>query len=148
MPYMKHLSYQRGFDMKSLNDKLVLINGRHSRIFYRQTKSNKKDRVNIYTSEMIVIIDELLKGSETNFKYPDGITTLNTLTSWDEKELKIKRLSNKIIELRKIIPKSAILTFRDYYNHKDEWKYGVIKDYEVILFLQKLKQEIITKITI
>ncbi len=145
---MKHLSYQRGFDMKSLNDKLVLINGRHSRIFYRQTKSNKKDRVNIYTSEMIVIIDELLKGSETNFKYPDGITTLNTLTSWDEKELKIKRLSNKIIELRKIIPKSAILTFRDYYNHKDEWKYGVIKDYEVILFLQKLKQEIITKITI
>ena len=145
---MKHLNYQRGFDMKSLNDKLVLINGRHSRIFYRQTKSNKKDRVNIYTSEMIVIIDELLKGSETNFKYPDGITTLNTLTSWDEKELKIKRLSNKIIELRKIIPKSAILTFRDYYNHKDEWKYGVIKDYEVILFLQKLKQEIITKITI
>ncbi len=145
---MKPLNYQRGFDMKSLNDKLVLINGRHSRIFYRQTKSNKKDRVNIYTSEMIVIIDELLKGSETNFKYPDGITTLNTLTSWDEKELKIKRLSNKIIELRKIIPKSAILTFRDYYNHKDEWKYGVIKDYEVILFLQKLKQEIITKITI
>ena len=145
---MKHLRYQRGFDMKSLNDKLVLINGRHSRIFYRQTKSNKKDRVNIYTSEMIVIIDELLKGSETNFKYPDGITTLNTLTSWDEKELKIKRLSNKIIELRKIIPKSAILTFRDYYNHKDEWKYGVIKDDEVILFLQKLKQEIITKITI
>ena len=145
---MKPLNYQRGFDMKSLNDKLVLINGRHSRIFYRQTKSNKKDRVNIYTSEMIVIIDELLKGSETNFKYPDGITTLNTLTSWDEKELKIKRLSNKIIELRKIIPKSAILTFRDYYNHKDEWKYGVIKDDEVILFLQKLKQEIITKITI
>ena len=145
---MKHLRYQGGFDMKSLNDKLVLINGRHSRIFYRQTKSNKKDRVNIYTSEMIVIIDELLKGSETNFKYPDGITTLNTLTSWDEKELKIKRLSNKIIELRKIIPKSAILSFRDYYNHKDEWKYGVIKDYEVILFLQKLKQEIITKITI
>ena len=145
---MKHLSNQRGFDMKSLNDKLVLINGRHSRIFYRQTKSNKKDRVNIYTSEMVLIIEELLKGSETNFKYPDGITTLNTLTSWDEKELKIKRLSNKIIELRKIIPKSAILTFRDYYNHKDEWKYGVIKDYEVILFLQKLKQEIITKITI
>ena len=129
---MKHLSYQRGFDMKSLNDKLVLINGRHSRIFYRQTKSNKKDRVNIYTSEMIVIIDELLKGSETNFKYSDGITTLNTLTSWDEKDLKIKRLSNKIIELRKIIPKSAILTFRDYYNHKDEWKYGVINpDYAI-----------------
>ena len=145
---MKHLRYQRGFDMKSLNDKLVLINGRHSRIFYRQTKSNKKDRVNIYTSEMIVIIDELLKGSESNFKYSDGITTLNTLTSWDEKDLKIKRLSNKIIELRKIIPKSAILTFRDFYNSKDEWKYGVIKDYEVILFLQKLKQEIITKITI
>ncbi len=77
--------------MKSLNDKPVLINGMDSRIFYRKSKSNKKDKVNIYTSEMIVIIDELLKGSETNFKYPDGITTLKTLTSWDEKDLKIKR---------------------------------------------------------
>ena len=93
MPYMKPLSYQGGFNMKSLNDKPVLINGIPSRIFYRKSKSNKKDKVNIYTSEMVLIIEELLKGSESNFKYSDGITTLNTLTSWDEKDLKIKRFS-------------------------------------------------------
>lgn len=129
------------------NDKPILINGNESKIFYRESRSNKKDDVKIFTLEMVTIIDELLKGSESNFKYLDGITTLNTLTSWDEPRLKIKRLSNKIIELRKVIPKSAILTFRDFNNSKDEWKYGVIKDQEVISFLIALKLEILNKIT-
>ena len=129
------------------NDIPILINGRKSKIRYRESKSHKKDIVKIYTLEMLIIIDELLKGSESNFKYLDGITTLNTLTSWDEPRLKIKRLSNKIIELRKVIPKSAILTFRDFNNSKDEWKYGVIKDQEVINFLVSLKQKILNKIT-
>lgn len=129
------------------NDIPILINGRKSKIRYRESKSHKKDIVKIYTLEMLIIIDELLKGSESNFKYLDGITTLNTLTSWDEPRLKIKRLSNKIIELRKVIPKSAILTFRDFNNSKDEWKYGVIKDQEVINFLVSLKQKIVNKIT-
>lgn len=124
----------------------ILINGIDSKIRYRESRSHKKDEVKIYTLEMVTIIDELLKGSESDFKYPKGITTLNTLTSWDERELKVKRLSNKIIELRKIIPKSAILTFRDFNSSEDEWKYGVIKDDEVIRFLKKLKQEIISKI--
>ena len=129
------------------NDIPILINGRKSKIRYRESKSHKKDIVKIYSLEMLIIIDELLKGSESNFKYLDGITTLNTLTSWDEPRLKIKRLSNKIIELRKVIPKSAILTFRDFNNSKDEWKYGVIKDQEVINFLVSLKQKILNKIT-
>lgn len=124
----------------------VLINGRESKIFYRESKSKKKDEVKINTLEMIIIIDELLKGSARNFKYSSGITTLNTLTSWDEPRLKVKRLSNKIIELRKIVPKSAILTFRDFNNSKDEWKYGVIKDREVIDFLRNLKQKILNQI--
>ena len=35
--------------MKSLkDDKPVLINGMNSRIFYRKSKSNKKDKVNIF----------------------------------------------------------------------------------------------------
>jgi hypothetical protein len=128
------------------NDIPVLINGRDSKIFYRESKSHKKDEVKINTLEMVTIIDELLKGCESDFKYLKGITTLNTLTSWDEPRLKIKRLSNKILELRKIIPKSAILTFRDFNNSKDEWKYGVIKDLEVIEFMKKLKQSILTQI--
>ena len=45
---------------------------------------------------MVTIINELLKGSESDFKYLDGITTLNTLTSWDEPRLKIKRLSKTL----------------------------------------------------
>ncbi|KLE00939.1 hypothetical protein [Aliarcobacter butzleri] len=125
----------------------ILINGRVSKLRYRESRSNKKDDVKIFTLEMVTIIDELLKGSESDFKYLHGITTLNTLTSWDEPRLKIKRLSNKIIELRKVIPKSAILTFRDFNNSKDEWKYGVIKDREVINFLVSLKQEILNRIT-
>lgn len=128
------------------NDIPVLINGRESKIRYRESKSHKKDEVKINTLEMVTIIDELLKGCESDFKYLKGITTLNTLTSWDEPRLKIKRLSNKILELRKIIPKSAILTFRDFNNSKDEWKYGVIKDLEVIEFMKKLKQSILTQI--
>lgn len=128
-------------------DTPILINGNESKIFYRESRSHKKDDVKIFTLEIVTIIDELLKGSESDFKYLDGITTLNTLTSWDEPRLKIKRLSNKIIELRKVIPKSAILTFRDFNNSKDEWKYGVIKDKEVINFLVSLKQEILNKIT-
>ena len=124
----------------------ILINGKESKIFYRESKSHKKDKVNINTLEMVIIIDELQKGCESDFKYYKGITTLNTLTSWDEPRLKIKRLSNKIIELRKIIPKSAILTFRDFNNSKDEWKYGVIKDMEVIQFLKKLRNQILIKI--
>lgn len=129
-----------------MNKQSMLINGRESIIFYRKSRSHKKDKVKIYTLEVLTIIDELLKGSESNFKHPQGITTLNTLTSWDEKRLRIKRLSNKIIELRKITPKSAILTFRDFNNSKDEWKYGVIKDDEVIKFLRNLKKEILVKI--
>ncbi|MFA6788184.1 MAG: hypothetical protein WC149_04345 [Arcobacteraceae bacterium] len=126
----------------------ILINGRESQIFYRESRSNKKDNVKLNTLEIVTIIDELLKGSESNFKHPKGITTMNTLTSWDEPRLKIKRLSNKIIELRKIIPKSAILTFRDFNNPKDEWKYGVIKDDEVIFFLRNLKKRILSTIGI
>lgn len=128
------------------NDTPVLINGTECKIFYRESKSNKKDKVNIYTLEMVTIIEELLKGNESSFEHSKGITTLNTLTSWDEPRLKIKRLSNKIIELRKIIPKNAILTFRNFHNSKDEWKYGVIKDDEVISFLQNLKNRILTSI--
>jgi hypothetical protein len=124
----------------------ILINGKDSKIFYCESKSHKKDEVKIYTLDIVTVIDELLKGCDSSFKYPKGITTLNTLTSWDEQRLRIKRLSNKIIELRKVVPKSAILTFRDFNNSKDEWKYGVIKDDEVVQFLKKLKQEIVNKI--
>jgi hypothetical protein len=58
------------------NDTPILINGRDSKIFYRESKSNKKDEVKIYTFEMITIIDELLKGCESDFKHPKGITIL------------------------------------------------------------------------
>lgn len=130
------------------NESPILINGRESKIFYRESRSHKKDEVKIFTLEMITIIDELLQGCESDFIYAKGITTLHTLTSWDEPRLKIKRLSNKIIELRKIVPKSAILTFRDFSNSKDEWKYGVMKDDEVIEFLKRLKKQILNKIGI
>lgn len=121
--------------------KTVFINGRNSLIFYHNSKSTKKDKAKIYNYTMVKIIDELLKYKENDFKYDKGITTLKTLTSWDEPQLKIKRLANKIAELRKIIPDSVLLTFKSLINN--EWKYGVIKNTKNIKLLEDIKADIL-----
>jgi len=128
------------------NNTPIMINGKESKIFCSESRSHKKDKANIYNFEMITIIDELLKGYESDLKYPRGITTLNTLTSWDEPRLRIKRLSNKILELRKILPPNTILTFRDFNNSKDEWKYAVKKDNDIIFSIVYLKKKILQEI--
>jgi len=122
----------------------IFINGKESEIFYRKSRANN-EAPKVFTEDILKVINELLKFKDNSLKYPKGITTLNTLTSWDEKRLGIKRLSNKIIELRKILPESALLTFKAL--SESEWKYGVIKEPKIIKFLEDLREQILKQIS-
>jgi hypothetical protein len=122
---------------------IVMINGANSEIFYRKSRATKPKSFNLYTLEMLNILDALLKGSENNFMYPKGITTLHYITSWNEKELKLgKRLSNRIIRLRDELPQSCLLTYRPL-GKNEEWRYSIIKTAENIKALQDLQEKIL-----
>lgn len=121
---------------------IVLINGVDCEIFYRKSRATKPKSFNLYTLEMLNIIDALLRGYESSFMYPKGITTLSYITSWNEKELNVKRLSNKIIRLRDELPTSCLLTYKAL-GKKEEWKYSVIKTKENIKALQDLREKIL-----
>lgn len=123
---------------------IVLINGRECEIFYRESHSKKQDEPKIYTKDVLKVLEVLL--TDTGVNYSKGITTLKTLTSWNERELGIKRLSNKIIELRKVTLKSGILTFRYLDDPLKEWRYGVIKDPLILESLEKIKETILDKL--
>lgn len=123
---------------------IVIINGRESEIFYRESRSTEKGKPNIYNLATLKTLEELL--TPTGISYPKGITTLKTLTSYDEQRLKIKRISNRIVELRKITPKSGILTFKYLDDSFKEWRYGVINEKEIIDFLKKLREQIALKL--
>ncbi|MCD6433840.1 MAG: hypothetical protein J7L21_07345 [Sulfurimonas sp.] len=122
----------------------VLINGKESEIFYRKSRANN-EAPKVFTEDVLKVINELLIFKDSSLKYPKGITTLNTITSWDEPRIGIKRLSNKIIEIRKIIPESALLTFKAL--SESEWKYGVIKEPKHIKFLEDLREQILKQIS-
>jgi len=100
---------------------------------------------NLYTLQMLNIIEALLKGADSNFIYPKGITTLHYITSWDEKQLNVKRLSNRIIRLRRELPQSCLLTYRPLGND-EEWRYAVIKNNENIKALKELRKIILKKL--
>lgn len=125
---------------------IVLINGINSEIFYRKSRATKPKSFNLYTLEMLNIIEALLKGSESNFMYPKGITTLHYITSWNERELELgKRLSNRIIRLRDELPESCLLTYRPL-GKNEEWRYSIIKTAENIKALQDLQENILKKL--
>lgn len=126
------------------HNQTVLINGKESEIFYRKSRANNESP-KVFTEDVLKVINELLLFKDSSLKYPKGITTLNTITSWDEKRMGIKRLSNKIIELRKIMPENALLTFKAL--SESEWKYGVIKEPKHIKFLEDLREQILKQIS-
>lgn len=117
------------------------INNKESEIFYNNSKASNQDEPKIFTYDVLTVVTELLSGFDTNFIYQSGITTLGTLTSWDEPRLSIKRLSNKMIEIRKVLPKGSLLTFKPL--NEKEWKYGVIKTDENIKLLKSLQTQIL-----
>ncbi len=122
----------------------VLINGKESEIFYRKSRANN-EAPKVFTEDVLKVINELLIFKDSPLKYPKGITTLNTITSWDEKRIGIKRLSNKIIQLRKILPDSCLYTFKPL--DENEWRYGVSKEPKYIKFLEDLREQILKQIS-
>ncbi len=117
---------------------IVIINGKEAKLLYRQSQSQQKAEPKVNTPKVLSILEELLKGDRSQ-AYKSGITTLTTLTTLDGLKLKDTRIANSIVELRKIIPKSGLLTF----HYADgEYRYGLILDDDVIAFAEKLKTSI------
>jgi len=118
----------------------ILINGREAIIEYRQSHSNQKYAPKLNTPKVYKILEELLKGNR-EIQFDKGINTLNTFTNLDGANIwNDTRPSNAVVELRKVIPKSGLLTFR-YLNEK-EWRYGLINDETVISFADALLSDI------
>jgi hypothetical protein len=118
----------------------LLINGIQSRI--SKNKSEGKDwNINKSNVNTIKIIDELLKYSDSDFKYPIGITISNPVTTVHLCSLDISRPSNEIGIIRAECGSNAILT----YHSKGERKpfYGLIKSKENINKLLELKKRIL-----
>ena len=114
----------------------TLINGKDAIIDYRQSRSHQKDDPKLNTPKVCRVLEELLKGSR-EIHSDKGINTLNTFTNLDGGRIwKDARPSNAIVQLRKVIPKSGLLTFR-YLNEK-EWRYGLINDGTVTSFADEL----------
>ncbi len=131
-----------GIQMLQKN-KHIIINGKSSIITYSQSHANAK--VNLYSKKSIKVIEWLLKGKNTNFKYPEGITTLKMLNSWDERDIGIRRVANYISEIRKVVPTSIILTFRHIGKHQQY--YGLIKSGNNINILEDLKNNILDRLS-
>ena len=118
----------------------VIINGREAVIEYRISRSRQKDQPKLNTLKVYTILKELLKGNRSR-KQDRGINTLRTFTNLDGANIwGDTRPSNAIVQLRKVIPKSAILTFR--YVDEKSWRYGLINDELVISFADDLLNNI------
>jgi len=124
----------------------VLINGKDAIIDYRQSQSHQKDNPKLNTLKVHRVLEELLKGNRA-IQSDKGINTLNTFTNLDGGRIwKDARPSNAIVQLRKVIPKSGLLTFR-YLNEK-EWRYGLINDETVISFADDLLANIKSELSL
>ena len=85
----------------------VIINGKEAVILYRQSRSRQKEEARLNTLETQRVLEELLRGDRSRI-YDSGITTLSTLSALDGLRMNDTRISNKIVELRKVIPKNGI----------------------------------------
>jgi len=126
---------------------IVTINGKEAVLTYRQSRSHQKEEPKLYTQKVYSILEELLRGNRSS-KYKKGITTLNTLTTFDGFKLDDTRIANAIVELRKVVPKSGIITFK--YLHDNVDRYALINDKIVIAFsddlLANIKRELSLKL--
>ena len=128
-----------------MRNDIVLINGREAIIEYRQSRSQQKDEPRLNTMKVYTILEELLKGNRVKIE-KNAINTLQTFTNLDGANIwGDTRPSNAIVQLRKVIPKDALLTFR-YLNEKN-WRYGLINDATVIAFCDDLLATIKSKLS-
>jgi len=118
----------------------VIINGRDAVISYRESRSHQKDEPKLNNTRVHRVLQELLNGDRSK-KHEVGITTLNSFTNLDgARRWNDTRPSNAIVELRKVIPKSGIITFR-YVGEKID-RYALINDKNIVDFADNLLKEI------
>ena len=118
----------------------LLINGIQSRISINESKG-KDWKIIDSNIDTIKIIDELLKFSNSDFKYSSGITIRNPVTTVYLCSLDISRPSNHIGIIRAECGSNTILT----YHSRGEKKpfYGMIKSTGNINKLLELKKRIL-----
>ena len=124
---------------------VIQINGRDAVIEYRQSRSTHQEEPKIYTSRVLKALELLLEGNRSK-KYKKGITTLEDFNTLEGNYLlEDTRVSNAIVELRKVIPKSGLLTFR--YAGEKLPRYALMNDKKIIDIAEELKEEIKAKIS-
>jgi len=126
---------------------IVLINGREAVIVCRQSQSEDKEHPKLNTIKVIKVLEYLLRGDRSSQR--KGINTLYAFTTKDgNNTLDDTRVANAMVELRKVIPKSGLITFR-YLDEKLP-RYALINDEKVIAFadelLTNIKQELSLKL--
>jgi len=122
----------------------VLINGRDAIIRHRQSQSEDKEHPRLYTIKVMRVLEYLLGGDRSTQR--KGINTLYAFTTKEgNNTLDDTRVSNAIVELRKVIPKSGVITFR-YLDEKLP-RYALINEENIISFSTKLLQEIREKLS-
>jgi hypothetical protein len=123
----------------------VLINGRDAIIRHRQSQSEDKEQPKLNTIKVMRALEYLLKGDRSSQR--KGINTLHAFTTKDgNNTLDDTRVSNAMVELRKVIPKSGLITFR-YLDEKLP-RYALINEENIISFSDKLLQEIRKKLSL
>lgn len=129
----------------SMKKDTVTINGKEAIITHRQSLSKQKEQPKIYTQKVMRALELLLKGDRST-TIENGINTLNTFTTMEgNNTLNDTRVSNAIVELRKIIPKSGLLTFRYMSDNTD--RYALMNDKNIINFADNLLEKIQAKIS-
>ena len=124
---------------------IIIINGREANIIHRQSKSEDKEHPKLNTIKVMKALEYLLQGDRSSQK--KGINTLYAFTTKDgNNTLGDTRVSNAIVELRKVIPKSGLITFR--YLDESLPRYALIKEESIIEFADNLLREIKTKLSI
>jgi hypothetical protein len=127
-----------------MRNDIVLINGKKAVIRHRQSQSEDKEHPKLYTLKVMRALEYLLKGDRSHQR--KGINTLHAFTTKDgNNTLDDTRVSNAIVELRKVIPKSGVITFR-YLDEKLP-RYALINEKSIIAFSDKLLQEIKEKLS-
>ena len=123
----------------------IQINGREAVIEYRQSRSSHQEEPKIYTERVLKALELFLEGDRTQ-KHDKGITTLEDFNTLEGNHLlEDTRVSNAIVELRKVIPKSGVITFK-YVGEKLP-RYALINDKKIIDFAEELLEEIRVKIS-
>lgn len=129
--------------MIKLSSEILTINSKKAKVVFKKTISKYKiDRASYRT---LRLLQELMKGLDSDFYYLNGLTLLNTVSNLDNEKLDNTRISNDIMIIRNELPNGVLITFH-YMDNKRNF-YGVIKSEDNINHLKKLEKRMIDKLS-